>query len=111
MPVVLCEQFAQDFQRIDIHGRLAVKFDIAEDFLRYFISHLAGERNEHGFGEGIPDESFHDREVISCERSEVLSFRTESEDDGQFKEESDMEVAEIAFYRVQQLYAFFTPLV
>ena len=111
MPVVLCEQFAQDFQRIDIHGRLAVKFDIAEDFLRYFISHLSGQRDQHGFGERTLDEPFHDREVVSGERSEVLSFRTESEDDGQFEEESDMEVAEIAFYRIQKLYAFLAPLI
>ena len=86
-------------------------FDIAEDLLRYFISHLAGERNEHGFGEGITDEFFHDREVVSCERSEVLSLRTESERDGQFEEESDVEVAEVAFDRVQKLDAFLTPLI
>ena len=33
------------------------------------------------------------------------------ERDGQFEEESDVEVAEVAFYRVKQLYAFLAPLI
>ena len=108
---MLSEEFAQDFKRIYIHGGFAVEFDIAEDFLRYFISHLSGQRDQHGFGERTLDESFHDREVGSGERSEIPSLRAESERDGQFEEESDVEVAEVAFYRVKQLYAFLAPLI
>ena len=107
---MLSEEFAQDFKRIYIHGGFAVEFDIAEDFLRYFISHLSGQRNEHGFGERTLDESFNDGEVLACERLETLCLWTESEGYGQLEQESDMEIAEIAFYRVQQLYAFLAPL-
>ena len=109
--VILSKQFSQDFQRIYIHSRFAVEFDIAEDFLRYFISHLSGQRDEHGFGERTLNEFLNDREVFACKRSQVLRLRAESEGDGEFKKESDMKIAEVASDGVQQLDAFLTPLI
>ena len=41
------EEFAEDFEGIDIHGGFAVEFYVAEDFLRYFVSDSSVEGNQH----------------------------------------------------------------
>ena len=88
-----------------------MEFDIAEDFLRYFISYLSGERNEHGFCKRFLYEFFNDREVVSCEWSQVLCLRAESEGYSELKKKSDVEVAEVASDGVQQLYALLAPFI
>lgn len=86
-----------------------MEFDVAEEILRYFVSDLSVEGNQHAFCEGLLHEPFHDRVVVSREWYEVLALGAESQSGGEFQKEMDVEVAEVALYGVQKQDLPFAP--
>ena len=106
----LGEEFAEDFERIDIQGGFAVKFYVAEDFLRYFVSECSGEGDQHRFCEGEGHKALSYRIMVTDERGQVLGFGTEAEGYCKFEEEADVEIAEVSPDAVQQEDILFAPL-
>ena len=88
-----------------------MEFDVSENPFCDFISDRSGKRDKHGSGEGFLHEPFHYRKMYSCERHDVHRFRTEAQCDGEFKEETDMEIAEIALNGIQKEDVLLAPLV
>ena len=83
--MVLCEEFPEDFQGVDIERRFGVEFYVTEDPFGYFIPEGSGQGDEHGFGKGLLHEAFDCVMVVPYERAKVACFGTEAQGDGQFQ--------------------------
>ena len=84
-------------------------FYVAEDFLCYFVSGGSVQRYEHGVGKREGHELFHGRIMFADKRHKILRFRAESESNGQFEKETDMEIAEVSLDSVEEQNVLFTP--
>ena len=109
--MVLCEEFPEDFQGVDIERRFGVEFYVAENPFCDFIPEGSGQGDEHGFGKGLLHEAFDCVMVVPNERAKVACFGTKAQGDSQFEKEMDMEVAEVGLHGVQQHDALLTPLI
>lgn len=105
------EKFAENFERVYVEGGFRVELYVAEDGLGDFVADGAGKGNEHGFGKGGLDEFFHQVMVLAGEGEKVLRRRVEAQDEGELKEEAQMEIAEVAMYRIKGQDALLAPLV
>lgn len=105
------EEVVEDLEGVDVEGGFGVEFDVAEDFLGDFVAGPAVEWDEHRFGESGRHKAFYHRIMDACEGGKISGFGTEAEGDGKFKEETDMEIAEVSLNAVQQEDIPFTQLV
>lgn len=96
------EEFAEDFEGVYVEGGFGVEFDVAEDFLCYFVADLAIKRNQHGFGKGEGHELLHYLEMVTDKRDKVLCLGTEAESDRKLQQESYMEIAEIGLDGIKE---------
>ena len=109
--MVLCEEFPEDFQGVDIERRFGVEFYVAENPFCDFIPEGSGQGDEHGFGKGLLHEAFDCVTVFPDEGLQVTCLGTEAQGDGQFQKEMDVETAEVGLHGVQQHDALLTPLI
>ena len=86
-----------------------MKFDIAEQLFRYFISCLAVKGEEHGLSEGLLHELLYYSKMFTYERSQVAGRGTEAEGDGQFQKVTYMEIAEVGLNGIQKHNILFAP--
>lgn len=79
-----------------------MEFKIAYYSFGKFIPDSAGKRYDHGFCKRTADEAFGYRMQVPGERLDAVGFWSESEGYGEFKQEVDMEIAEIILHRVKK---------
>ena len=99
--VALREHFAQDGERPDVDAGFRVVFQIAEEVFAQGVALFAPEGEEHRLGEGRCQEGLELREVLFREGGDVLEGGAEAQGAGEFQQEPDVEVGEIAVQAVQ----------
>ena len=86
-----------------------MKFYIAEDPLRYFISYTTVKRNHHRIRKRILHKFLNNREVLTHKRSEVAGLRAEAQGYSEFKEKTYVKIAEIRIQRIEKEDVLHTP--
>ena len=109
--MVLCEEFPEDLQGMDVERGFGVEFYVAENSFCDFIPEGPGQGDEHGFGKGLLHEAFDYVIVFTDKGLQVTCLGTEAQGDGQFQKKMDVEIAEVGLHGVQQHDALLTPLI
>ena len=105
------EKFAENFERVYVEGGFRVELYVAEDGLGDFVADGAGKGDQHRFRKRSLDELVNQGVMFAGEGQEVLGRRVEAQDEGELKEEAQMEIAEVAMYRIKGQDALLAPLV